>query len=126
MTTTIVKTADNHTLYAHWTANTYTVVFSPMGGSITTTFTNVTYDSAYGTLPEPTRTGYTFAGWNTKEDGTGDNTTDSTTVTIAAPHTLFAMWNINSYKLMFIFDNGSMSYEDSIVYNEPIPTPRPC
>ena len=51
------------TLTANWTANTYTVTFNPNGGSVSPTTKTVTYDSAYGTLPTPTRTGYTFAGW---------------------------------------------------------------
>ena len=52
------------TLTANWTANTYTVTFNPNGGSVSPTTKTVTYDSAYGTLPTPTRAGYTFAGWS--------------------------------------------------------------
>ena len=48
------------------TANTYTVTFAPNGGSVSPTSKSVTYDSTYGTLPTPTRTGYTFLGWNGK------------------------------------------------------------
>ena len=36
-TTTIVKTADNHTLYVHWTANNHTVIFNANGGSVSAT-----------------------------------------------------------------------------------------
>ena len=54
----------NLTLTANWTANTYTVTFNPNGGSVSPTTKTVTYDSAYGTLPTPTRAGYTFAGWS--------------------------------------------------------------
>ena len=72
---TTVKTASNHTIYAHWTANTYTVTANANGGTIpaTTGWTvasggatatkQVTYDSTYETLPTPTKTGYTFNGW---------------------------------------------------------------
>ena len=70
----------NITITANFTrtANTYTVTADANGGTIgaTTGWTNasgnatatksVTYDSAYGTLPTPTRTGYTFTGWNGK------------------------------------------------------------
>ena len=58
---------------ANWQANTYTVTAEANGGSIpsttgwtgtgTTATKSVTYNSPYGTLPEPTRTGYTFKGW---------------------------------------------------------------
>ena len=57
-----MSTASNHSIYAQWTANTYTVTFVYGNGSANTT-TTVTYDSAYGTFPEPTRTGYTLVGW---------------------------------------------------------------
>lgn len=64
------------TLTANWTVNTYTVTANANGGTIPTTSgwtvasgskiatKTVTYDSTYGTLPTPTRTGYTFAGWS--------------------------------------------------------------
>ena len=54
----------NLTLTAIWTPNTYTVTFNPNGGSVSPTTKTVTYDSAYGALPTPTRAGYTFAGWS--------------------------------------------------------------
>lgn len=66
----------NLKLTANWTANTFTVTANANGGTIPTTSgwsvasgskiatKTVTYDSAYGTLPTPTRTGYTFAGWS--------------------------------------------------------------
>lgn len=63
------------TLTANWTVNTYTVTANANGGTIPTTSgwsvasgsktatKTVTYDSAYGTLPTPTRPGYTFKAW---------------------------------------------------------------
>lgn len=66
--TTTVTTASNHTLYAHWSVNSYTVTFDANGGSVGTTSKNVTYGEKYGTLPTPTRTGYTFAGWYTTKN----------------------------------------------------------
>ena len=44
----------------------YTVTFDPNGGSVDTTSKEVIQNSAYGTLPTPTRAGYTFMGWNGK------------------------------------------------------------
>ncbi|MCI6572756.1 MAG: BspA family leucine-rich repeat surface protein, partial [Firmicutes bacterium] len=60
---TTVKTASNHTIYAHWKEATYTITFNPNGGSVSPTTKNVTYNSTYGDLPTPTKTGYTFNGW---------------------------------------------------------------
>ena len=85
----------NVTLTAQWTANTYTVSFNANGGSVGTTSKSVTYDSTYGTLPTPTRTGYTFAGWYTTASG-GTQVTSSTKVTTASAHTLFAHWTANT------------------------------
>ena len=63
-----MSTASNHSIYAQWTANTYTVTFVYGNGSANTT-TTVTYDSAYGTLPEPSRAGYNSLYLFGAEDG---------------------------------------------------------
>ncbi len=54
-------------LYAHWKANNYTVTFDANGGSVSTRSKSVTYDEEYGTLPTPTRSGYSFNGWCTEK-----------------------------------------------------------
>ena len=43
-----------------------TVTFDPQGGQLDQTTKNVEYYKTYGTLPTPTREGYTFMGWNGK------------------------------------------------------------
>ena len=48
------------------TPESYTLTLDPNGGSVSTTSKTVTYDSTYGELPTPTRTGYTFNGWKGK------------------------------------------------------------
>ena len=57
------KVTDNITLYAKWTANTYTITFDTAGGS---EIAPITQD--YGTVitapADPTREGYTFKGWD--------------------------------------------------------------
>ncbi len=117
---TTMSTGSNHTLYAHWTANTYTVTFNANGGSCSTANKNVTYNSTYGTLPTPTRTGYTFAGWYTAASG-GTKITADTKVTITANQTLYAHWTANTYTIAFnkngatsgSMSNLSMSYGTS-------------
>ncbi|MGN1169387.1 MAG: InlB B-repeat-containing protein, partial [Acutalibacteraceae bacterium] len=66
---TVVKNAGNQTLYAQWIANSYTVTFNANGGECDTPTKSVSYDSIYGTLPTPTRTGYSFNGWYTAVSG---------------------------------------------------------
>ncbi len=87
----IVTTAANHTLYAHWTAKTYTVYFNGNGGSCSMSGKTVTYGSAYGALPTAARDGCTFDGWFTAASG-GTRITSGSAVTITANQTLFAHW----------------------------------
>ncbi len=95
--TSKVATASDHTLTAHWTANTYSVTFDSAGGSSCNGIT-VTYGSAYGSLPSPSRdnaygdggyTWYSFSGWYLN----GAQVTADTIVTTADNHTLVASWN---------------------------------
>lgn len=98
------------TLYAQWTANTYTVTFNPGGGTTPTASKTVTYSSTYGALPTPTKTGHTFNGWYTAASG-GTKITADTTVSITANQTLYAQWSVNSYEVV-IYTNGG-TYTDS-------------
>lgn len=69
----------------------YTVTFDPNGGAVKPTAKSVTYSEAYGTLPTPTRAGYSFTNWYTgKTSGTSVSAT--TTVTMEGDHTLYARW----------------------------------
>ena len=96
-TLSINPTADA-TYYAYYKANQYTIQFNANGGL--GTMSNQSY--AYGvsqalTANAFTRTGYTFAGWNTKADGTGTSYTDEQSVsnlssTDGATITLYAQW----------------------------------
>ena len=95
--------AKNITLYAQWKANIYTVNFDANGGTTTASKT-VTYDSTYGTLPTPTRTGYTFQGWFTSASG-GTQITSGTTVKITSTQTLYAHWTANTYTIKYDANN---------------------
>ena len=50
--------------------------------------------SSYGTLPTPTRTGYTFDGWYTSATG-GTKITSSSVVNVSGDQTLYAHWTCN-------------------------------
>lgn len=54
----------------------------------------------------PTRTGYTFAGWNTKSDGTGTNYAKSGSYIANTAATLYAKWTANTYAVTF-YGNGN-------------------
>lgn len=59
----IVKTAGDHMLFAQFVPKTYTLSFDANGGECDTTSKEVTYSQTISELPIPTRPGYTFIGW---------------------------------------------------------------
>ncbi|MBR4118152.1 MAG: InlB B-repeat-containing protein [Methanocorpusculum sp.] len=86
-------------LYAVWKINKYTINFDTQGGS---TINPITQD--YGTDIEkpanPTKTGYTFKGWD-----------KSIPTTMPAENTaLTAKWEINTYHVSFNSNGGSGKY----------------
>ncbi len=88
---TVVTLTGNQTVYAHWTANTYTVTFDAVEGECATGSKVVTYNSVYGELPVATKTGHTFNGWFTAEVG-GDKVDEADIVTIITNTTLYAQY----------------------------------
>ena len=95
-------TSGSMTLYAKWTANTYTVSYNANGGSGTMNKTTCTYDTDCTLKANTfTKTGYTFASW-TKDSTTGTAYTAGSTVKNLATSgnvNMYAKWNINSYKV---------------------------
>ena len=119
------------TLYAQWTANTYTVTFDPNGGTVSQTSKTVTFDETYGTLPTPTKAGYTFDGWYTEYgvfDGEwGSEVTKDTTVDLISGITLYAKWTSGTYTVTFDPNGGTGDTESkTVTYNSTygdLPTP---
>ncbi len=103
----IVENEEGHSIYAKQEANSYKVSFNANGGTSSTTEKNVVYDSTYGTLPEPTRNGYTFNGWYTDKTG-GTQVKSTSKVSITAAQTLYAHWTANSYTVSFNANGGSV------------------
>lgn len=103
---TTVGITEDQTLYARWTANTYTVTLNANGGTVTPGSITVRYASTYGTLPTPVRTGYQFLGWYTEETG-GTLVTSGTQVTITAAQTLYARWEALS--ILHLVSGGTVT-----------------
>lgn len=104
----IYSVASNQTLYAQWKANSYTINFDANGGSVSPSSMTVTYSSTYGSLPTPTKKGYTFNGWYTSPSG-GIQISSSNKVTVATSQTLYAQWSVNTYTLTYDANGGSVS-----------------
>ncbi|MBE6688895.1 MAG: hypothetical protein E7588_06410 [Ruminococcaceae bacterium] len=102
----IVNTSADHTLYAQWTPNTYTITFNANGGTTPTASKTVTYGSTYGTLPTPTRSGYTFDGWFTAASG-GTKATSATTMSTVGDRTLYAHWTPSTYTVTYNANGGT-------------------
>ena len=94
--------AANTTLYANWTANTYTVTYNGNGNTSGTAPADQakTHDVAL-TLRTNTgslaKTGYTFSGWNTSASGTGTDYAEGASYTVNAAVTLYSKWTANTY-----------------------------
>ena len=98
------------TIYAQWEKNEETnpggnpgdetQITLNLGGGASTGSTTVTakvgdtFASIGGVPAAPTRDGYTFLEWNTKEDGSGITITADTPITVGM--TLYAQWEKNS------------------------------
>ena len=125
---TIVSTVNDHILYAKWNANTYVVTFNANGGTVTPGNKNVVYDSAYGELPVPARTGYTFDSWRLGSATSETVVTTETTVQTAGAHTLYATWTADGYTLYFHPIAGNVDPDRKDIYygqaygELPIPT----
>ena len=86
----------NMTLTARWTANSYTITFDTGGGSAIAPITQG-YDTTINAPAAPTKTGYTFMGWEP----------EIPTTMPAEDMTIKAQWRINRYTVTFDTDGGS-------------------
>ena len=86
------------TLYAQWTANSNTLAYDANGGSGSMSDESHDSDSSVTlTANTFTRTGYTFAGWNTASDGSATSYSDGASFTMpTSDETLYAQWTANS------------------------------
>ncbi len=100
------------TLYAKW-INTCTVTLNANGGTVNTSQVEIPYDTALGELPVPTRTGYTFTGWNTSVNGSGTTFTANTNITTDVA--LYAQWLITTYTVTFDANGGEINESDKVI-----------
>ena len=115
------------TYYAYYKANSYTVKFNANEGTGTMSNQSHTYGvSKILTANAFTRTGYTFAGWNTKADGTGTKYTDKQSVsnlssTDGGSVTLYAQWELETYTVAWDVDGvkTTESYTYGATINKP-------
>lgn len=75
--------------------NTVTVTFDANGGVVDVITKDVLYKGSYGTLPIPTKEGFTFEGWYIDASTSGQKITPLTINNSSINHTLYAKWVLN-------------------------------
>ena len=109
----------NVTIYAQWTQviKAHTLSFNANGGSVSEGSRSVNEGAAYGTLPTPTRSGYTFNGWYTAASG-GSKVSNTTTMGTANV-TLYAHWTGVSvtYNVRYVSSNGTDLGSATVAHN---------
>ena len=123
------KYAGDITLYAGWEALDYVVSFDANKATGSTGAVaqmddiDVTFNGTYGTLPNPTRNGYAFAGWYLTSACNNEDLVEATSsVLTAANHTLYAKWvksgyvsyTVEHYQQNIIDDNYTLADTDVI------------
>lgn len=119
---------DLGTLVSHNSATAQTVadgkvrvIFEGNGGSATAP--QVINKGAKATAPSnPTRTGYTFAGWFQDADGTG-SAFNLATKTFAVDTYCYAKWTINTYTVTYNSNSGSPVASETVNYGETFTEP---
>ena len=99
----------NVTLYAQWKANTYTITYNANGGNGAPSNQtkkhgeNITLSSV-----KPTKTGYTFTGWNTSSNGSGTSYSSGGTYSNNSNVTLYAQWQSVSNYTVTVYLQGEL------------------
>ncbi|MBE5817771.1 MAG: hypothetical protein E7312_01800 [Clostridiales bacterium] len=124
---TTVTIIANQKLYANWAVNTYSVGFVT---NCPDSFDpkKVEFDTQYGTLPVPTKKGYTFLGWFTPEADGGKLITENSVLKIGRNFSLEAHWQANTYTITFDPSSGTVDVESKdVVFDAAyggLPTPE--
>lgn len=97
---------------------TYTVTFDPNGGTVNQKTKTVTAGNEIGTLPTPTRDGYTFLYWSTEKNSSGMVVNENNLI-VDQNRTLYACWKENpkeeKFTVTFDYNGGAMRRESKNV-----------
>lgn len=124
---TIVRSAQSHTLYAHWKKATSILLLDANGGSARIRKRNVLSGNILGVLPNATRSGYEFAGWYTDVQG-GTLVTQSSIMPELPEMTIYAQWKHMKYTVTLdavggTVEKGEIEVSFDKAYGElPVPT----
>lgn len=126
----------DYSLYAKFVPKTYTVELDEVGGYLTNHSISVSYGQSF-TLPVPTRTGYTFAGWYCSTGYSDTKLTDQFGKSLdvfkkyngyeyQTPNDIsimaFAKWTANNYTITFAGE-GIATFTNSCSHGNTISAP---
>ena len=105
--------AENLTITAQWKVNQYTITFDTAGGSPIASITQ-DYGTPVTAPAVPTRTGYTFTGWDKNIPNT----------MLAENLTITAQWKVKQYSVSFDSDGGTKVDTITSDYDTPVYAPQ--
>lgn len=119
----------NTTLYAKWVVKEYTVILNQDGGVDGQNYFKVKYDEEMPEIQEPHKTGYTFSGYYTEQNGQGTkyynaDMTSAKNWDIDQDYiSLYAYWTPTSYTITFDKQGGIGGTDevDSVYYQGDLP-----
>ncbi|QIK57062.1 InlB B-repeat-containing protein [Erysipelothrix sp. HDW6A] len=114
------KNVSDYTLFvfdAIWKANEYSVVYNSNGGTGTMSNQAFTYDIEQNLNENTlTRKGYTFLGWSTSPTGEVIYNDKDAVINLASSNaaevTMYAVWEANTYEVIFDANGGSGVIDD--------------
>lgn len=80
------------------------ITYNANGGTLTEQEKYVPVGQPCGSLPTPTKSGYTFKGWYTQATGGNEITAD--TIMPSIDITIYAQWDINNYSMNYETNGG--------------------
>ena len=109
-----VTATGEQTFYAKWTANSYSITLNTNGGTINSgNVTTYTYGNSVMLPTDISKTGYTFGGWYTSSSFSGSPVT-SITATNYGNKSFYAKWNVNSYNITYVTNNGTINDDEYV------------
>ena len=107
-----LRITEDCTLYAVWSLNTATVTFDSNTGEGEMAPRDLSVGEEYQLTKNTfTKEGYTFSKWTINANGTGDEYTDESNITIYSDTTLYAQWEAETYTITYALSGGSISGE---------------
>ena len=114
----VVKVAEDHVLYAHFTPVSYKITYAGAEGAKNSN--PDFYNIEFGTfaLSDLEKAGYTFEGWYADSDFSGEKVTEILAGT-TGEKVFYAKWKENSYSVIFHANDGTVkTVSESFSYTE--------